>query len=362
MEKVVDELMGMYHEADAPLTTIHVGGDEVPAGAWEGSTECKKLIGAPMNNETPVNEINDLWYYYLDKIHRMLADKGIQLSGWEEVGMRKTMLDGKHTLIPNGQFADKNIQLHVWLNMPGWGAEDLPFKLANLGYKVVLSPVSNNYFDLAYYKSPDEPGYYWGGFEDLDKPFYFVPFDNYKTSKEDAEGHPIDPAIFKNKERLTDYGKTNIVGIQGLLWSENLRSMDQVYYMLLPKLLALAERAWSQDPEWANAVDSSTGAALYNQSWSAFVNTVGKRELPRLNHFAGGFHYRIPTVGAIQKQGNILLNLQLPGLAIRYTTDGSEPTINSKKTSAIITEKGVIKIRVFDSIGRGSRTTTIENK
>ncbi len=362
MEKVVDELTGMYKEAGASLTTIHVGGDEVPAGAWEGSPACKKMIGKKIDDHQTINDINDLWYYYLSNIHQMLSNKGIQLSGWEEVGMRKTLLDGKKVLIPNGQFAHKNMQLHVWLNMPGWGAEDLPYKLANLGYKVVLSPVSNNYFDLAYYKSPDEPGYYWGGFEDLDKPFYFMPYDNYRTSKEDAEGNPLDPSIFKGKERLTAYGKSNIVGIQGLLWSENLRSMDQVYYMLLPKLLALAERAWSPDPEWANTSDSIQFQNLYNQSWSAFVNTVAKRELPRLDYYDGGFNYRIPSVGAVQKDGAIKLNLQLPGLSIRYTTDGTEPTPVSKEATSTITEKGMIKIRVFNTKGRGGRTVTIENK
>jgi hexosaminidase len=54
---------------------------------------------------------------------------------------------------------NEHFQLDVWNNVLGWGSEDLAYKLANSGYKVVLSCVSNNYFDMAYYKDFSEPGY-----------------------------------------------------------------------------------------------------------------------------------------------------------------------------------------------------------
>lgn len=34
----------MYKEAGVPLTTVHLGGDEVPRGVWMGSPECRKLM------------------------------------------------------------------------------------------------------------------------------------------------------------------------------------------------------------------------------------------------------------------------------------------------------------------------------
>ena len=43
MEKVIRELIAMYEEAEVPLTTIHLGGDEVPEGAWMGSPVCRTL-------------------------------------------------------------------------------------------------------------------------------------------------------------------------------------------------------------------------------------------------------------------------------------------------------------------------------
>jgi hexosaminidase len=357
IEKVVDELVLMYKEAGVPLTSIHMGGDEVPAGAWEKSPLCQQLI----RQDASIKETNDLWYYYYNKINRLLQSKGLFLSAWEEAGMRKTKVDGANAMIVNPRMANDNIQLHVWNNMVGWGAEDLPYRLANAGYKVVLSPVSNNYFDLAYLKSPDEPGYYWGGYQDIDKPFYFIPFDYYKTSKENAAGNPVDPAYFIGKDRLTDFGKSNIVGVQGLLWNENIRSVELLDYMLLPKLMGVAERAWAKDPEWATTKDTTRFKQLYNEAWSVFVNVVGKRELPKLDYLSGGFKYRIPTVGAVIENGIVLANLQLPSFTIRYTTDGTEPTVNSKIYEAGIAEKGTIQLKVFNATGRAGRTITIQN-
>lgn len=357
IETVVDELSSMYKEAAVPLFTIHMGGDEVPVGSWKKSPLCNQLIAT----DTTVKDTDDLWYYYFSRVNKMLQKKGIFLSAWEEAGMRKTMLDGKKTMIVNPRFANDGMQLHVWNNVPGWGAEDLPYRLANAGYKVVLSPVSNNYLDLAYYNHPEEPGYYWGGFQDIDKPFYFMPFDYYKTSKEDPNGNAIDPAVFIGKDRLSDFGKSNIVGIQGLLWNENVRSLEMLDYLLLPKLLAVAERAWAPDPVWANTSDKTSFLSQYNDAWSVFVNVMGKRELPRLDYLFGGFNYRLPAVGAVIENGVVLVNVQFPGLIIRYTTDGKEPTVNSKQYQNAIIQKGSINIKVFDNRGRGSRTTTIQN-
>ncbi|HJV18264.1 MAG TPA: family 20 glycosylhydrolase [Sediminibacterium sp.] len=357
MEKVIDELLLMYQEAGASLTTIHMGGDETPAGAWEGSPICKQLIAA----DASLQNTNDLWYYYYKKVNDIVRSRGLMMSGWEELGMRKTVLDGQKTMIVNPMFTGENMQLHVWNNVTGWGAEDLPYRLANAGYKVVLSPVSNNYLDLAYNKHPDEPGYYWGGFQDIDKPFYFVPYDYYKTSREDPNGNPVDPAVFTGKDRLTDYGKSNIVGIQGLLWNENIRTDDQLFYMLLPKLLGVAERAWAKDPSWAGEKNAELFKQQYDAGWSAFVNVIGKRELPRLDHLNGGFKYRIPTAGAKRIGAAVVANVQFPGLVIRFTTDGTTPTMLSKIYSGPITQKGDIRLRVFASDGRGSRVVAVRN-
>ncbi|MFL9484495.1 family 20 glycosylhydrolase [Chitinophagaceae bacterium LWZ2-11] len=356
MERVVDDLREMYKEARAPLTTIHMGGDEVPAGVWEKAPAYISLL----QKDKSIKSTDDLWYYYYGKMNTMLKQKGLFLSGWEEVGTRKTKLDGQNYVVANPDFVNEHFQLDVWNNVIGWGAEDLAYKLANAGYKVVVSFVSNNYFDMAYQKDFNEPGYYWGGFIDVDKPFYLIPFDYLKNTQQDKLGNPVNKSIFIGKQRLTDFGKSNIVGIKGLLWSENNVNSQRMEYMLLPKLLGLAERAWSKDPDWATEKDSIKSDQLYKTAWSNFANIIGKRELPRLDYYAGGFNYRIPSPGITAEDGVIKANVQLPGFAIRYTTDGSEPTIKSALYTQPIQAKGIIKFKTFDARGRGSKVVSCE--
>ncbi len=325
LDKVVSELALMYQAAGAPLQTIHFGGDEVPAGVWEQSPACQALLAKHPVYKT----VDDLWYYYYDKVDSLAKKHGLRVSGWEEIAVRKTKLHGQSAHIPNPDFVHRGFRPYVWNNVPGWGAEDLAYRLANAGYEVVLSCVSNLYFDLAYNNDPKEPGYYWGGFLDVDKPFYFIPFEYFKNVKEDRAGNPIDPAIFTGKDGLTDFGQKNILGIQGHLWSENLTSPQKLEYMMLPKLLGLAERAWAPDPAWAKENDANKANAQYLEAWTIFANTLGQRELPRLQHYAGGFNYRVPPVGIQIQGGQATLNTMFPGQIIRYTTDGSEPTLKS---------------------------------
>ncbi len=358
MEKVIDEILSMYKDSNAPISTIHLGGDEVPSGTWELSPLCNKLIA----EDEKVNSTDDLWYYYYDKLETITSKRNLAVSGWEEIAMRKTVFDGQKIYVPNPDFANKGFRAYVWNNGIGWGSEDLPYKLANAGYKVVLSCVSNLYFDLAYEKAADEPGYSWAGYNNIDKPFYFIPFDYYKNTKEDTDGNPIDSSLFNGKERLTDYGKSNILGIQAQLFSENVRNTGILEYLLYPKLLALAERAWAQNPSWATELDKSKSEILYNKDWSVFVNVLGKKELPRLDSYSGGYVYRIPPVGAIVEDGKVNANIQQPGFTIRYTTDGSEPTINSDIYKFPIAIKGKITLCAFSNNGRKGKLTIIENK
>ena len=358
VEKVTDDLILMYKEAGAPLKTIHYGGDEVPPGVWEKSPAYEKL----KSTNPAIKNTNDLWYYYFGRINEMAKKRGLFVSGWEEAGMRKTILDGKPTYIPNPDFGNQHFQLHVWNNVIGWGAEDLAYKLANSGYKVVLSPVSNQYFDLSYNSSYYEPGLKWGGTVDVDKPFYFIPFDFLKNVKEDGQGRPIKNLDQTKMIRLTDYGKSNIVGLQGLLWSENNVTSERLEYMLLPKLLGMAERAWAKEPEWAMGEVSALNDLYYTNAWTTFVNIVGKRELPRLNYYHGGFSYRIPEVGLMSDNGKVHANIQLPGLAIRYTADGSEPVAGSTLYTGPVSAKGKLRFAAFDTAGRKGKIMDILNK
>ncbi len=353
---VVDAIQAIYKQAGVPLTTIHFGGDEVPRGVWEKSPSYLAFKAKHPEIQSP----GDMWYYFYGRVDDILKARGLKLAGWEEAPLRRTKVDGEPVYLPNPDFAPEHWQAEVWNNTLGDGNEDLAYKLANGGYHVVLSPVTNFYLDMAHYKSFDEPGYYWGAFSDIDKFFSFIPFDYFKNSKVDRDGLPIDRKIFTGKQRLTDYGKTNIIGLQSALWGENIKTNERLEYMLLPRLLGFAERAWAQDPQWATEAKPAISDSLYQVAWVKFLNVLGKRELPRLDYIDGGFNYRVPKTGVMVQDGKYYANEQFPGLTIRYTTNGKDPDSKSPIYKEAVTLKGsVIKFRAFDNKGRGSNVSDV---
>jgi hexosaminidase len=357
---VVTSIEDLYKEAGAPLTTIHTGGDEVPHGVWEKSPKCADLIA----KQPEVGQLGGVSNYFLTRVSDILSKKGLTTAGWEEIALSKVKEGDVVKHIPNPQFVNKNFRPNVWNNVWGWGQEDFAYQLANAGYKTVLSNVTNLYFDLAYSKDPKEPGYYWGGFTNTKKAYEFIPLNIYQNASVDLLGNPLDLAGLANKVRLTPQGKENILGIQGQLWTENTKSGEMAEYLLFPRVLALSERAWSQDPAWAQVADATKRNQLLLQAWNEFANRLGQKELPRLDYLANGIGYRLPPPGIVIKNELAYINVEFPGLTIRYTTDGTEPTAQSAVYSApVAVKKGtVVKTITTNTKGRVSRISTATAK
>jgi hexosaminidase len=354
IERVVDELVLIHQEAGVPLRNLHMGGDEVPRGVWERSPAVAAYL-----KQHGLAATDELWYVFYGRVEQILKKHGLPLAGWEEIGLRSTRLDGQPKLVPNPTFAGRGWTTYVWNNVPGWGNEDLAYRLANGGYKVVFSPVTNTYLDMAWNKNPEETGLHWGGFVDLRKPFEFIPHDYWKNLKYDHQGNSVDRSVFVGKDRLTDYGKANIVGIQANLWSETINYEGALDYKLVPKLLAFAERAWAKDPEWAREKDPAKAQALFEAAYSVFANVVGQRELPRLDRETPAWLYRIPKPGLAVVGGQVRVSLEIPGFPLRYTTDGTEPTVKSPLVRGPIPVASDVRVAAFDTNGRKGHTARL---
>jgi hexosaminidase len=348
---VIDNVIEMYDEAGVPLTMIHTGGDEVPRGVWSDSPICTEYMQAHSEVDNPRN----LQKAFFERINGYLDSQGLRTGGWEEIAMNFRS-DGSWT--PNDEFVDSDVVPYIWNSL--WGAEDLGNRLANAGYPVVLCNVTNFYFDLAYNKDPREPGLYWAGFVNTRDAFEFVPNDVFKSIKSAPNGELYTDADFTGKEMLTAQGRANILGLQGELWSETLKGQDMLEYYYLPKMLGLAERAWYGQADWGNINDRHERDQAVGRAWNVFANALGKREFPRLDRLDGGYNYRLAPPGAKVENGRLVANTAYPGMVIRYTTDGSDPTSNSPLYSEPLeVHSEVIKLSTFDSRGRASLPTVV---
>ncbi len=351
-EKVLDGLVEMYREAGAPFNMLHTGGDEVAVGAWTKSPMAAELLEQLPDVDDPHN----LQAYYSARTIRMLQERGLKVGGWEEVAQIR---DEHGVFVPNPEFAGGDIVTYIWRNQGDM--RDLAYRLANMGYPVVLCHRSNFYFDLAYNNHPEEPGHYSAGFINTRDASQYAPYNIYLTTLRTRRGHPIDiETEFRDMERLQPEARNNIMGLQAQVWSESVRGPDMIEYYLLPRLAGFAESAWSAERSFETIEDRSEREADMQKHWNIFANTLAQKELPRLSVLYGGFNYRIPKPGAVIGNHILNANVKYPGLDIRYTTDGSAPTIHSEKYSGPVTVSGPVKLKAFDRSGRYSPTLIAE--
>ena len=347
IERVVTDVVAMHKEAGVPLAALHVGGDEVPKGVWEHSPAVQKLM-----QSRHLDSIAQVWDAFYDRVDRILRAHGLAMAGWEELGARRTTLRGKSKLIPNPAFVQRGFTLHVWNNTGG--AEDLAYRLANAGYDVVLSPATHLYADMAYSRDPEEPGMNWAAYADLDNVYDFIPLDATRKGI-------TDPAAVPGWDGLTEYGQSHVRGVEATLFGETLRSRERIDYLLMPRLLGTAELGWASDPAWTRESDPARAAGAHAAAWSAFVNQIGKRVLPRLDVEHAAIAYRIPTPGLKRIGGEVQVNMQIPGFTLRYRSDGGEPDANSPVVAGPLKEKGALRVAAFDANGRRGRSAQIDN-
>ncbi|MAS52756.1 MAG: beta-N-acetylhexosaminidase [Flavobacteriales bacterium] len=367
LEKVTDEVIAMYEEAGLSLKQVHIGGDEVPHpskedpehGAWKKSPKCNALLESDEDYENS----EQLFYYFVDRFSKILEDRSIVTAGWEEIGLVKSHNEeGDSKVDLNEDFNERGFAPYVWNTVWSWGDEDRGYKLANAGFKVVLSNVSNNYFDLAYDKDPSDPGYYWGGFVDTKKAWEFAPLNVYAEPLTNRDGVRLNvKEDFKDHVRLTQEGKANIQGIQGQLWAETVKGNEMLEYYIFPKMLGLVERAWAVDPEWTSIQEDSMRFEALNKDWNQFASRIGNFELPRLTYLNGGVNYRVAPPGVKVEDGTLYVNTNYPGAKFTYTTDGTEPTVTSAQYNEPIAISGKqVRVIAFYPNGKRSRASKVD--
>lgn len=325
IETVTSEIAQMYKKAGVKQTMLQVGGDELANGAWEKSPLAIKKM-----NKLGMSSTNQLWDYFYDNVDNILKKNGFKIGAWEELGVKR-----EKDYPINPKFLNRDATLFVWNNLEG--SEDLAYRLANNGYKVVLGPVTNFYLDMAHSEDVLEGGHNWANYTDLDNSFSFNPYAMKGTQN-------------PTKVQLNNEAKKNIMGVEAMMFSETMRDPKFIDYMMLPRLYALSYRGWNIPKE-----DNQ-------DEWSNFVNQLGKIILPKLSAQMPDINYRIPPPGLKIENGQILVNYQLPGFDLRYSVGNEMPNPKSPIVNGPIKYKGVVNVAAFDKNGRQGHISTIENR
>ena len=339
VDRIVAELQLMYKEAGLKLEIVHLGGDEVPQGAWAKSPDVQALMQREgLKTQHEVSE------YYIKRISALLEARKIRIEGWQEVA-----LDHKPEF--NAVMTPRVAGVNAWSTVGSHS--DVPYRLANDGYPVILSNVTNFYMDMAYSWHQNEQGLHWGGKVDEFDAWCALPANIYASARTAVDGTPINiTTAGDGKVKLEK--PENIIGVQAQLWGETLRSFDEVQYMMLPKMMGVSERAWTAIPEWSKDL---TNTAAYSEARHQYNLKIGTRELPLLHSM--GFNFRVGPPGIKLVDGMLEINTQYPDELVTYTLDGSEPTIESARWTAPVPVKNqpqVIKAKAF-FLGHESVTT-----
>ena len=339
IDRVVEELQKMYKEAGLKLEIVHLGGDEVPNNAWSKSPDVQALMQREgLKTQHEVSE------YYIKRISQLLAARKIRIEGWQEVA-----LDHKPEF--NAVVAPHVAGVNAWSTVGS--RSDVPYRLANDGYPVILSNVTNFYMDMGYSWHQNEQGLHWGGKVDEFDAWSGLPANIYASARTAVDGTPLNITTAGDGKAKLEKPE-NIIGIQAQLWGETLRSFDEVQYMLLPKMMGVSERAWTAMPEWSKNL---TDNQAYNEARHQYNLKIGTRELPLLKGM--GYTFRVGPPGIKVVDGMLLINTQYPDELVTYTLDGSEPTVDSPRWTAPVpvkTQPQVIKAKTF-YLGHESVTT-----
>ena len=339
LTKVIDELAKMYKDAGLTLDVVHLGGDEVAMAAWDQSPAVQALM-----QREGIRDAHGVSEYYLKRITDILYPRGIRVEGWQEVAQN-------HNAEFNRMMTPRIAGVNAWSTV---GKRDVvPYELANSGYPVILSNVTNFYMDMGYSWHQYEQGLHWGGKVDELDAWSALPWNIYASARTQIDGTPIDvTANGAGKPALMQ--KANIIGVQAQLWAETIRNFDQVQYLALPKVLGLVERGWNASPSWASKLNDTQA---YYDAMHQYNLKIGTRELPLLSNL--GYNFRIGQPGIKVDGGLLHLNAQYPGVQLRYTFDGSEPTMRSPLwTAPVPVPKGttIVKARAY-YLGKQSVTT-----
>lgn len=304
LKDILDEVCSIF-----PSEFVHIGGDEAPKMQWQNNEYIQKLM--VKENMTDVEQVQG---WLNRKIEEHLKTKGKRLIGWDEI------LDGG---------------ISQSAAVMSWRGEIGGIAAAKKGNDVVMSPYSNSlYWDhaqgpLEY--EPDSIGRREG-----------------KATLSDLYNYYPVPA------NLNDMEARHIMGVQANIWSEYIRYPKSFEYVTFPRILALAEIAWTepQNKQYKEFVERS--APEFNQFEKAGLNY--RIPEPILKDYRNDYNYLYLTLFSPVREGKIMYAVVNNGKRIKYKA--YEETIKIKQKS-LVGKDMVLHMYVVKPDGKKSATVSL---
>ena len=221
--------------------------------------------------------------YFTGRMEKILAKYGKTLEGWEDIVAGETLSRNDLVLV--------------------WHRQNVLQKAIDAGFPVVTQNCDYLYLDMKH--TPAERGMTWASIIDLEKVYSFDPLQGLELTPE--------------KKRL-------VRGLQGGLWTELLYYPAHFSeYQLFPRLCAVAEAGWTpqEQREFAD-FDARLAHTHYERMWNM------------------GIRFRVPYP-EVDAQGNV--RCPYPNMVVRYTADGSDPTVSSPVVTGPIVADHPEKLR-----------------
>ena len=350
--KVFSEVMAMYDEVNIKMEKFSIGADEVPFGAWKKSKVCQEKYGIDFN-------VNDLYLSNLKRLLTMIKERGVTMTGWEDILLVQSSQSQNEKNIRLEHFDYEPIP-YVWNNTWGEGREDMIYKFANLGFKTVMSNSSAFYFDMSDNKDFENYGLNWSGYVDYFDTWAIDPLDIFSNQVLNSK-HRLNQKYIDKTEKIKSENLNNFLGIQSQLWTETVIDNEVFDELFMPNIIVFSERAWGKRPKWTLSKNFEDQKSKMILDWENFTSFIGGSFLPFITENFQ-IKYHLPKPGGKLMRNKLFLKTQFPGLKIRYTTDGSIPNMNSKVYSGpvVVERRNDIYARSFDESGRGGLIIKIE--
>jgi len=281
-EGVLTELMQLF-----PGSFIHAGGDEVPFEPWKSSPFVHSLM-----QQQHLSTYPQVQAYFERRIEQFIESKGRRMVGWDEI------LDGG---------ISRNAVIMSWRGIEGG------IKAARLGNDAVMTPDGPLYLDAYQGDRNDEPEAI-GGLSTLRMVYDYDPLARITAPDQRAR----------------------ILGVQGNIWTEWIGSVPYLFYMALPRELALSEIAWvaPAQKDWDSFLQRSGAQYAWLQSNGyqfRIPNPSFAVEAGALRFAGVSSSVRTITAETGEPEATISIADAVPGAAVYYTTNGAKPDAHATR-------------------------------